>query len=745
MTTIDIEWTSDWIWRSRQVTVNDFAYFRKEFEAGAGLVSARLFVSAHNYAQVFVNGTRVNGYVSPASTNPWRRKLYTENDILPLLREGANCITADAHYLGGGGQNYVDALPAFRLELHLAYADGRKQVVKTDTSWDALAEEDMPHEAGTPYQQNRRISAIERFDARKWDASWRLPGPHGAGRTVKAELARPECGEWPMARQRIPEGAVAAELALRKLDGPADEDRPQIFDAGMIVSGWPRFRLKGAAGAVVRLRYSEDLDERGRVKHNVCNERSDHYYDEYVMRGDPVEEWQPAFSYKAFRYVEVTGYPHPIGPDELVVCDAHTGIVPEGSFRCSDDHLNALYDACIRTQLNNVLGQVVDCPHREQAQYLADTDLQAETLLYNFDALSVIEKTLDDFADMQLEDGSFPFVAPTNDRGEFAIRIPEWDLHYATLLWKAYEASGDPAVLAQRYETLRRTVGHYVGLIDASAGLVPLHKGWHISDWPYPSVEHEGEFLTVQQIKLWQALRIAGDAAELLGRGGDSAMYRGQADRLREAVLGRLYDPKLRRFRDSSGSSRTHQGVTALALYAGIVPEEDRAAALDFVAGSEWECRTVLSLPLLRTLFDNGRAREAFALLDRRTYPGWGHMIAQGSRTMWEGWDDIESHSHAWNGYPARLLQEYVAGIRAQAPGFARAVIRPYMPESLRFARATVRTARGLLSAGWERLDGGRIRLTAVVPEGVAARAEVALPSGTFAAELAPGAQEFEL
>src|SRR5690606_9416075 len=110
------------------------------------------------------------------------------------------------------------------------------------------------------------------------------------------------------------------------------------------------------------------------------------------------------------------------------------------------------------------------------------------------------------------------------------------------------------------------------------------------------------------------------------------------------------------RFKDSWESNRTHQGVTALALYAGIVPEADREKALADTAEREWECKTVLSLPLLRMLFENGREQEAFAVLDRRDYPGWGYMIRQGAKTMWEGWDDIESHSHAWNGYPARLL-----------------------------------------------------------------------------------------
>lgn len=698
---------------------------------------------------VYINGAAVNGHMTPAPTDPWKRKFYTAYGVAQRLPAGKNCITADVHYLGGGGQNTVDGRPGFRLELHLTYANGEKEVVKSDASWDTL--KDMPHRTGTPYQQNRRISAIEDFDARSWDETWRYPGWRGAARTANAEPAGIGPQEWPMVRQTIPEGAVEEELRPTKLElaDDADEDGgiAQVFDAGCIVSGWPKFKLKGIVGAVIRLRYSENLDERGRVGHNVANETSAHYYDQYTMRGDAMEEWEPKFSYKAFRYLEVTGYPSPIAPGEqLVVCAANTAMEYQGSFRCSDEHLNKLYDACIRTQKNNVLGQTVDCPHREQAQYIADTDLQAETLLYNFNALSVLEKTLSDFSDAQLADGTFPFVAPTNyDQPDFRIQIPEWDLHYATLLWKLYQASGERRLLETYYGTLKRMIDYFLGKLDAEIGLVPLDKGWHISDWPYPSVEHAGEFLTVQQIKLAQALRIAADIAELIGERQDADGYRQHMERVSARLIQFLYDARTGRYRDSFGSERTHQGVTAIALYAGLVPEAAREQAIAYVAEKEWECRTVLSLPLIRMLFESGKEREAFALLNRREYPGWGYMIQQGAKTMWEGWEDIESHSHAWNGYPARLLQEYVVGIRPLAPGFKEAIIRPYIPDSMSFAEARVWTAQGNLYAKWEKLGDGHVRIATVIPAGVQAKLVVPFPSRLVEMELEAGNHELEL
>jgi alpha-L-rhamnosidase len=744
-----MEWTSEWIWRSQRVRKNDYSYFRKLFNVNGKWDTARLYVSAHHYVQVYLNGERIGGYGTPAPTDPWKKKFYTEYDVSNQLAIGVNCITADAHYLGGEGQNVVNGLPGFRLELHLSSINGKTRVIKSDTSWDTLVE--MPHRVGAPYQQNRRISAIEDYDARVWDETWRYANGNHSMKTAKAKKAKIGREDWPMVLQTIPEGIVDEEIALTKLDLHEGmevlDEFPQVFDVGRIISGWPKLKLKGIEGVTIRLRYSENLDARGRVDHNVTNEKSEHYYDQYTMRGDKVETWQPNFSYKAFRYVEVTGYPISIeSANELTVCLAHTAIEYRGSFHCSDEHLNELYDACIRTQKNNTLGQLVDCPHREQAQYIADTDLQAETLLYNFDALSILEKTLSDFADSQLPDGTFPFNAPsTYEHPDFNIQIPEWDLHYATLLWKLYAASADLSLLKTYYKPLCRMVDYFISKLDQAIGLVPLDKGWHISDWPYPSVEHEGDFLAVQQIKVLQAIRIAGNIADLLGEREDHKKYVEQSQTINENIYKHLFHSERGAFRDSTNSNNTHQGVTAIALYADAIREEDRAKAIAYVAEKEWECRTVLSLPLLKMLFENRREKEAFALLDRREYPGWGYMIEQGAKTMWEGWEDIESHSHAWNGYPARLLQQYVVGIRSEAPGFSKAAIRPYFPDTLTFAEATVWTVQGHLFVRWEKGSNGSIRFKTTIPAGIDARLEVRLQGRDILMKLESGELDFVL
>jgi alpha-L-rhamnosidase len=115
-----------------------------------------------------------------------------------------------------------------------------------------------------------------------------------------------------MIPQSIPEGII--EEVINPIAVGIQQAGLQVFDAGKILSGWPILELKGMKDIEIRMRYSENLDDSGRVGHNVANEQSENYYDEYIMHGGEKESWSPDFSYKAFRYIEVTGYPELINP-----------------------------------------------------------------------------------------------------------------------------------------------------------------------------------------------------------------------------------------------------------------------------------------------------------------------------------------------------------------------------------------------------------------------------------------------
>ncbi|OBG90383.1 hypothetical protein A9X05_12240 [Mycobacterium sp. E3298] len=717
-----------WIWKPGPVRTNDYALFRRSFHWEGGAARAELRVSAHHFLLLEVNGRRISGYGSPAPTTPPRTKYELRYDISALLVPGLNTVSAVVHYLGGGGQNSVDGYPGFRCELDAEDPRGRNLRLVSDESWEVCGE--SPYAAGRPYQQSRRLSVSERYDGRiaRRTTAW-MRGERDdltAGYAVPSLIESAE-EPWVLVPQAIPEGRE--ECAIRPERCGIQRVGHQTFDAGRIVSGWVRLTLRGVGGAEIRVRYSERLEADGSVARSVCNERSATYCDEYAMGGDPdgkEETWQPDFAYKAFRYFEITGYPGWIGEEDAEVVWAHTPLGDEGGFECSDPLLNALFDACIRTQKNNVLGLVTDCPHREQAQYLADSDLQSETLTAFFaGARPVLRKVLEDFRDAMQPDGTFPFVAPgSTDRPEFDFRIPEWDLHFVSLLWNVYFAYSDLDIVQRCYGAASRMIDALLGRVSGETGLLPKSGYWHISDWPYPSVDQEGPYLTVYNAKFHRALELMSKLARLDGKAEDVGRYEEAANALKSAMLRHLYDPAAKAWGDCWGSESRSQGTNALAARSGLTPEEDLPEAIMGLT-QEWSSRTVLSLELFRVLFEHGEGATAMAWLTRPDYPGWGYMIAQGAKTMWEGFEDIESHSHAWNGYPARLMADYLLGVQALEPAYARVRISPNFAPVLTYAKGTIKTVQGDIRVRWERMHKG-IAFYVELPPGVTAEVVVA-------------------
>lgn len=706
-------WQAEWIWRDAEISVNDVVHFRKCFLLEEAADYAYLYVSAHSTCQLMLNGQRLGGYVSPAPGDPQRDKRFLAFDVTGALRMGENRIDAVALYQGGGGQNFVDGVPGFWCECHIHTPKGTLRLA-TGGDWECA--EQSPFQRGMPYQQDRRLTVMEHYNALKEreKKSWHPAVP-----------VRPVCPVEALRPQTIPEGEVEYTITPLCI---LSEPGVRVFDAGRIVSGWVKLRLREKPGTEIGVRYSENLDSRGRVGHNVANHQgSENYRDLFTAGEAELEEWRPCFSYKGFRYFEVTGCEGEIRPQDALVEAAHTDIPQKGWFFCDNELVNRLVEACLQTQKNNTLGQLVDCPHREQAQYLGDSDLQAESLFYYFDAAATVDKTLTDFGYGQQEDGSFPFVYPCSYQlEEFSLKIPEYDLHFCTLLWKLYFFTGKEAYLRRHYPVCRRLMEHVLDHRDPRMGLVPQSRYWHISDWPYPDVDQSGVYLAAQNLKIYRNLLLMEKMSALLGEEEEPRRYRKAAKELYGAIRRCFFSEDYGLMRDCSGSGHFGPGVNALALEMGLFWEEEKERALRFVAQEPWTSGTLLRLGVLRVLFEQGHPEAAYEIMTRTDAPGWAAMICKGFETIWEGYMDIESHCHAWNGYPARMFAEYVAGIRCVAPGFLRVELKPYFPEGMGEISAAVWTPQGRLSVKWRLYETNRW-LELVLPHGV--EAEVYLPA----------------
>ncbi|MFA7435596.1 MAG: family 78 glycoside hydrolase catalytic domain, partial [Bacilli bacterium] len=444
-----------WIWK-KTTTINDYAYFFKDVIINEKINNATIKISAHNHFKLFINKIMVSGFVSPVPTVADKEKAYLEYDIKDYLKIGENNLEIIVLYFGDYGQNYKKAYPGLWLDLNIITTKETINIV-SDTSWKVYNE--VPYNINMSFQQSRKITPIEKYDSRivldKDDYS----------NVVYSNLndLKPL-----LTKQKLNEGYIYEEITPKFIKY---ENGISVFDVGKIISGFVRFSLKGYKDNKITIRYSENLDEEGFVGHNVANEKSDNYKDIYIMSGKEQETHQFDFTYKAFRFFQVEGYKKEVKKEEVTGLFAGTKltIVKENKPITNDWRIDKLYEMFIQTQRNNTLGMLTDCPHREQAQYLGDSDIQLEAIETNIlEAKDLMDKVLTDFMYEQFKDGTFPFVAPTNYVGRFKVIIPEYDLYYLSILKRRYEIDKDKEVLKKYLNTALKVINYSLSLKDSN-------------------------------------------------------------------------------------------------------------------------------------------------------------------------------------------------------------------------------------------------------------------------------------
>ncbi len=683
--------STDWIWSSNNVIRNSVSYFRNDYTLKGTPTAIDVRVSAHNHVKFYVNGNIVTGYVSPAPTAlpeniNYLSYSFTGEELTALLNTDPTqlALAAAVQYMGNGGMNYVAAKPGLWAEVTVTYADG-SEVLVTDGSWTAL--ENNPYKGNTPNMSSRQMNAQIDYDARKMPdpLAWTKFGYDETGWTAAVD-ADPITDTYKLRQQNIPEGRVHEEITPKAVG--RQQVGWQVFDVGRIATGWVKLTASAPAGTRICIRYSEDL-QGDVVRHNVANEGSETYCDYYTFSGNGKETFIADFDYKSFRYFEVTGLTEMITVEDVTMQWASTGVDYTADFSSDSEMLNKIYQACINTQVNNLEGMPVDCPHREQSQYLADSQLQYALLSYAFSNFSDINyKTLLDFAAQQLGSGRFTFVAPSQMYAS-SDSIPEWDLRYSNMLYKYYWTSGDVEGMSYFYDDAVENVTYYYDRLDGT-GLLPDINGWNISDHPEKHVPDDpGKAPTVANILLYDSLNHLSKMADLLGKDDDAADWAAKAKALKAAINANLLDHESGQYLRYFGDSTTNPGVTAMAINLGV--SDPALLEQQMVALSQPISNTsvVLTYELFFAVMEHGTAAQKESVYNR-IMSTWGQMINRGDSTCWEGFRDENSHSHAWTAYPARIMLQYFLGVSYNGVSYSDIAVKPFLPAALNTASGHV-------------------------------------------------------
>ena len=728
--------------------------YRREFTVDGPLRSATAAILGLGHYQLRVNGAPATDTVID---QPWsqydRRIYYQELDLAPLLRQGPNALGV---LLGNGFWRVAapppgrwakgDAMPDFsdgqpfllRARVELVYQNGRVEELLTGPGWKT---------ASGPLTLSH-IFAGEDFDARRWPQGWDSPGFDDSGWADAAPATAPAAA---LSRQDFPGLRVREVFQPLEIRQLAADRWSYLFEQNC--SMLLRFRVRGEAGATLTLKPSEVITEDGVVEQLNLHGRETLFG--YTLRGGGPEQHQTLFHYHGGQFVELrgavpAGRPNPAGlpvVESLELLHVRAANPESGSFACSDPLYGRIHDLVDWAMRSNMSYVLTDCPHREKLGWLECAHLLTPSLLYRYDCRPWLEKIARDVGDAQLESGRILTVAPRyllRDPDDAYAWTVEWGAAGVLLPWQLYQWCGDLELLRTNFGTMRRFVDHVAAI--SPDGIAPGSLGdWYDYGHGQPPGPSRFTPTDLSATACWaMCVDAVARSARLLGDEAAAGRYEALFEQVRRAFLAEFYDPASKTLRNHGSPQTAH----AMALCAGLVPEDDRGAVLEAILddleqrGWQQTPGDVGHLYFIRALAEAGRSDLLHRVYSRTGTGSYGGILAKGLTTLPETWDAItvgsNSLNHCMLGHVVEWYYGWVLGLR-QAPGsvgWRRALIAPE-PGLLEWCEGEIATPLGPLRASW-RIDADGFHLDAELPEGMTVT--VVIPDGYPGAVTVDGA-----
>ena len=713
-------------------------YLRKTFELDFVPEKAEMLVTGLGFYEFWLNGEHLTkGCLAPYISNPNDLIYYDRYFLTGKLRKGKNVI---AFALGNGLQNPIGGevwdfqLARWRSAPKLALCfecsgEGKKISFEADESFKV--------HASPIYFDDMRCG--ERYDARNKIDGWNLPDFDDSewNNAISVEAPSGECLEGGHAlikkireikpvkfykghisaiahpRENLPEHILPEEEYCN--DG-------YIYDFGENITGIVRLKIRGRKGQKIVMSCGESLFDGGLDMHNICEFQpiGMTQVQVYICKGEGEEIWEPMFCYHGFQYCFVTGIDDKQATEDLLTYVVMHADVPQiGGFDCSDELVNRLQDATLRSDLANMFYFPTDCPHREKNGWTGDAHLSAEQFMMNLGTENTLREWLHSVRKSQDERGALPGIVPTGGWGFEWGNGPAWDAVLTELPYRIWQYRGDKRVLEKNATAIFRYVSYLSTRLDEK-GLVHIGLG----DWlPVGNVKPCPLEVTDTLI----SMDICKKATEIFSECNMP---------LRAEFAQKLHDELRASFRkhlinDNLVVYGNHQTTQAAAIYYGAFDENEKEEAFAHLLKLIHNANDNMTVGIIgaRTMFhvlaEFGYEDLALHMIAKPDYPSFASWITEyNANTLFECITHDPpngfSHNHHFFGDISAWFIKNLAGIIPNAdvcdPNYI--VISPAFVGSLSYAEGWYTAPAGKISARWER-TGDEIKLNVTVPDGI--------------------------
>lgn len=458
------------------------------------------------------------------------------------------------------------------------------------------------------------------------------------------------------------------------------------FDAGRYTTSFVDVVFKAKTEAEIKITYAECYafpDGENKPKKFRRDDTSGCLFGAYdsVISDGNKKTFTP-FWYRAFRFIKIETddagidveifHRRYVYPFEKA---AENGGV--GSFLCSDETLNKMWDVSLNTVECSTHEIFVDCPYYEQQQYCMDGVLESLFAFRMSNDRSMQKKIIFDMAQSQQMDGMIQANYPSTHRQI----IPGFTLFWVLMSREYLRYTGDTEFVRSMSGVVDRALEGFEAMLN-ERGIVGGSKYWMFTDWVdgwklgVPTGGIEREPVTVYSMMYAAALESQAQVCEKCGRRGLAEEYRERKSRIIQNINKYCFDAEKQMYVDVPGRRDFSRHTAVWAVLSDTVTGDDARELIIRAFGDESVSKCSFSMN-----YYTFRALEKVGLYDDYSdelFDGWRYMLDMHCTTWCENPGQPRSECHGWSSVPIYEFSEHILGVYPEDDGYKVVRITPH-------------------------------------------------------------------
>ena len=399
---------------------------------------------------------------------------------------------------------------------------------------------------------------------------------------------------------------------------------------------------------------------------------------------------------KALRYANVQ-FDNGISVDSVSMLYEYAPLAERGSFKCSDEEINKIYDISKYTLHLATREFFIDGIKRDRWIWSGDAYQSYAMNYYSFFDSPTVTRTI-----LALR-GKDPVTSHINT-------IMDYTFYWFLSINDYYQYTGDKTFIKQFYPRMQTLMDYCLSRRDKNGMMAGLPGDWLFIDWA-DGLSKKGE-LSFEQLLFCRSLETMATCARLNNDTEGAAKYQSLADELKAKIF-KLYwnDQKhalVHSLIDGAQSDNVTRYTNMFAIFFNYFNEQQKQDVKKNVLLND-------NIQKITTPYMHFYELEALCAMGEQDYvlkqmkDYWGGMLKLGATSFWEEYNPTKSGAdiyamygrpfgkslcHAWGASPIYLLGKYYMGVKPTGPGYSTYVIEPVLG-GLKWMQGSVPTPDG--------------------------------------------------